>query len=283
MLSDSFVFYRVFGKYIILLMSCFYLVNCGLLTSSSSQSSAETSEGVLSGNIEILIAPYGERPLVFTDAKSNAICRKGYPSHAYGLEPEEVEGDELEQSPDDLDSEGNSVESEAEELPSPSKIFTDVNEGWFKIGLHFGNWSSYYLVVESLRFTMSANWGDEILTGSKEISSYCDSDPLYIIPPQTKVVYNPDRSRSMGNLQIYVDGLPIPTAAPQYSETQSETDADAPPTELQNQSRHPEVFQLTYLPSYRVQLLVVGHFMDERRNYVGNFTRKLIFYTSSKF
>ena len=267
---------RKFGFFVIL---CLQLTGCGLLTAGSSQDSTSPGEGALSGHILIAIAPIGERPLVFRSAKDNAICRRGYPIHEYGLETEVTE-DSSEIQSGESSSEGSETTENTEALVS--KIFTSVGEGWFKIGLTFANNSDYFLVVEDLDFTISAFWGEELLNSNQTLSGgYCDSDPLYLVPPKSRVLYNPDRNHSMGNLQLYVDGVSIPAGPPIFSETQSE--AATPPAELQNQQRHPEIFTLTYLPSYQVQLVVTGHFMDERRTYIGNFSRELTFHTASKF
>ena len=159
---------------LILLFPLMTINGCVLSTQQGSEG------GLLSEtSLAVLIAPIdSERdPLVFLSEGGDQVCRKKVPDETrYGLDPEEVPDEDS----DNRDGENTETNNQA--------ITTSVDENWFQIGLIIVNkHNSYYAVVKNLIFSMSGKWGDEILRGRHETSpGYCNSDPLYIVPPTPK-------------------------------------------------------------------------------------------------
>ncbi len=287
----------------------FLTSGCGL---TGVQISAST-EGARSGRVPtsdlvlIEIAPTGESPEVFLHAKENAVCRRGQPSALdYGLDADTdaTEGDEDTSSDEDSTEESeNSDNNTAQDgISSQNKIhYENVGDNWFSIGLNFANLSKYHLVIKQLVFIMKAQWGNQVLTGRKEIGSgYCEgTDPLYIIVPEKRIHFEPYVRSHLGNLILYVDGVPIPTGPPVTEEAGSTATADdntntgtgagaraatarAAAIRAQEAVQQDE-YILDRLPSYRVQLIFHGYFINKKRAYVANFKKDIVFHTTSTF
>lgn len=257
----------------------------------SSQQQGELSEST----VEVFVEPNGIRPLVFATTGGTKICRRGLPDeNIYGLEPDEVTAaEEAETTTEDTG-------ETASQQESIDTITTDVGDNWFQMGLLIVNKSkSYYLVVETLMFFISAPYGSDLLTSRATISSgYCGTDPLYIVPPTRKDAkpgayagdrYQPAKKNYINNLTLYVGDIPIPEGPPPQREEEGESNslagirANAQATTQTTAPRAPEEFVLTYLPNYRVQLLLSGYWIDRERNNVANFRKKVRFSLSSQF
>ena len=255
-----------------------------------SQQQGELSEST----VDVFLEPDGARPLVFATTGGTKICRRGLPDEGvYGLEPDEVTAaEEAETTTEDTG-------ETASQQPTENTITTDVGDNWFQMGLLIVNKSkSYYLVVETLMFFISAPYGSELLTRRATISSgYCGTDPLYIIRPTPKDAkanayagdrYQPAKKKYINNLTLYISDIPIPEGPPPQREEEGESSslagirANAQAT-TQTAPRAPEEFVLTYLPNYRVQLLLNGYWIDRERNNVANFRKKISFSLSSQF
>ena len=277
----SFLFFRYIHLLRRHLIIIFFFFTCILLTNSCIQQQQQNQ--VSSSSVDVFIEPNKVDPLVFELEGGTQVCRRGLPDESiYGLERDETA--EVEE------------EDEGGGAQEASTITTEVGAGWFKMGLLIVNKSrDYFLIVEHLIFAMIAPWGTETLTGRAEINSgYCQSDPLYIIPPTPKDRtggyvgnrYAPTKKNDVNNLTLFVSGVPIPTEAPQQEENTDDTlnsirataqDAVNAPTTT------PDVFVLDRLPPYRVQLVLTGYWVDQNRNIVANFNKSVRFSLSSQF
>jgi len=265
-------------------MIILFLFTFVLLTNSCVQQQPGGANDISSSSVDVFIAPQGVKPLVFLLEGGTQICRRGLPNDSiYGLERDEAAEQE--------DTEGEDDDSDAQRT---SIITTDVGENWFKLGLLIVNKSTdYFLVVDHLTFAMSAPWGDETLTGRDEVhSGYCQSDPLYIIPPTPKNItgrytgnkYEPHKRNYVNNLTLFVSGVPVPTEAPKVEEEGEENDIL---TSIRATAREyaaiPDEFVLYRLPAYSVQLILIGYWIDRDRNTVANFRKSIRFSLSSQF
>ena len=270
------------------IISIFFLLitNACNLSNTQQQSSADPTEDT----VDIFIEPAGAKPLVFLGEGGTKICRRGLPDESdYGLEPDEIQEEET------------TTEGETGETTQPLQRFltVDVGDNWFQMGLLIVNKSkNYYLVVEQLTFIISANWGNELLIQRPTLSSgYCSSSPLYIIPPTPKNAkaaayagdrYKPLKKNYINNLTLFVSGVPIPEGPPVQKkeggaeDTLNDIRANADEA-TQNTPRAPEEFILTYLPTYKVELVLTGYWIDKERNNVANFGKKINFSLSSQF
>ncbi|MDE0118476.1 MAG: hypothetical protein OXM55_00515 [Bdellovibrionales bacterium] len=236
-------------------------------------------------SLAVRIAPIDSKrdPLVFLSEGGERICRRRVPDEArYGLDPEEV--------PEDEDGEEANTETSNQPIP------TTVDENWFQIGLIIVNkHNSYYAVVKDLVFSFEAKWGSETLRGRHEIQSgYCQSDPLYIIPPTPKgskpghyrgELFKPDKANSLNNLILFVSGVPIPTDHPKQDEENGSGTLNNIRSTAQDSAnqREPEEFFLTSLPVYTVQLHVIGYWIDKQRNRKAILRKRVTFRLSSNF
>ncbi len=127
-----------------------------------------------------------------------------------------------------------------------------VSPNWFSMGLNIANSSKdYSLIIKKLVFIISDQLENEILNGKKEINSgYCGTDPLYTVLPSIKLPYEPSRRNYVNNLTLFVDDVPIPNDKDDTSNA---------------------------LPTYRVQLVLHGHFVDKDKNFVDNFKKEIFF------
>ncbi len=278
----------------VLIMVVLFLLTTSACNLSMTQqgSGGEPSENA----VDVFIEPDGRRPLVFVTQGGTKICRRGLPNESiYGLAP-----DETTETEDTATTDGTSSAETPQQQTRTQNITIEVGENWFEMGLLIVNKSkSYYLVIEQLMFSISANYGSELLTHRETISSgYCGTDPLYIIPPTRKDAkegsyagdrYQPFRKSYVNNLTLYVSGIPIPEGPPPQREEETggangvdEIRANAQ-NAIQTIPRAPEAFVLTYLPNYRVQLLLNGYWIDRNRNNVANFRKKINFSLSSQF
>ncbi|MDE0518993.1 MAG: hypothetical protein OXH36_05515 [Bdellovibrionales bacterium] len=276
----SFIKRKLYFNIIILLFPLLTINGCGLSTQQGGEA------GLLSEtSLVVLIEPIdSERdPLVFLSEGGDKICRKRVPDETrYGLDPEEA--------PEDDDEEGENTET------SNQPITTSVDTDWFQIGLIIVNkHDSYYAVVKNLIFSFSAKWGSETLRGRQEIpAGYCNSDPLYIVPPTPKgskpghyrgELFEPEKADSLNNLILFVSGVPIPTDHPEQEEDDSsETLGNIRSTAQDSANqREQEEFFLTSLPAYTVQLHVIGYWIDKQRNRKAILRKRVTFRLSSKF
>jgi hypothetical protein len=269
-----------------------------LTTSACNISPQQGSGGELSESaVDVFVEPSGERPLVFVTNGGTKICRRGLPDESvYGLAPDEVKAAEN----DEATTGGEAGDTTAQQQSGVDTLTTDVGDNWFQMGLLIVNKSkSYFLVIEQLMFFISANYGSDLLTHRATISSgYCGTDPLYIIPPTRKDAkpgayagdrYQPARKKYINNLTLYISDIPIPEGPPPQeedddggSDSLSGIRANAQAA-TQTTPRAPEEFVLTYLPNYRVQLLLNGYWIDRERKNVANFRKKINFSLSSQF
>ena len=296
MFKATFIFLSLINpptkRFSILIISTFLL----LLTSACDLSFTQQKSGVdLSENtVDVFIQPNGAKPLIFLKEGGTKICRRGLPDEKiYGLDPEENTEQQTEEN------------AEQDPAATPQRttyiISTDVKENWFQMGLLIVNKSnSYFLIIEQLKFVITARWGDKTLKNSVDISSgYCGSDPLYIIPPTPTSEsaktpkyrgdpYQPFKKNHVNNLTLFVNGVPIPDEPPTRkkegsgSDTLDETRAtqEAAETTAPNGS---EEFILTYLPPYKVRLIISGYWIDKSRNSVANFIKEINFSLASQF
>ncbi len=264
-----------------------------IIMSGCDVSVQNNSEEIPENTVDIFVQP-GE-PLIFLESAGDKICRRGLPDESiYGLDPEE-KTDQAE-SEEEGEEEGTQTESESQ---TNDLISTSVDENWFEMGLLIVNKSKkYHLIVRDLQFKITATWGDEILSSTANLGSgYCGSSPLYIIPPTpegsknsyTGDKYEPFKQNYVNNLTLFISGVPIPDGPPTYKEKEGDTNSAVNATRREGQSatqtaeQTEEVFVLTYLPTYRVQLVAHGYWIDKRRNMVANFRKSIRFSLSSQF
>lgn len=277
-------------RFSILIISAFLL----LLTSACNFSVTQQKSGlnIPENTVDVLIQPKGVKPLVFLGEGGRKICRRGLPDEkVYDLKPEETKEEE-EQTEEGAEQSSNAT-------TATHIISTEVGDNWFQMGLLIVNKSnSYHLIIEQLVFVISAPWGDELLIRRANISSgYCNSSPLYIIRPTPKnatnqyvgYLYQPLKKNYQNNLTLFVSGVPIPEGPPtRKKENNNGPDAlnDIRATAQQsigNIPKAPDEFVLTYLPPYKVQLLMFGYWTDRDRNRVANFAKKINVSLSSQF
>ena len=268
------------------------LNNCG---GGNSQGS-EFSENL----IEVRVAPEGKQPQIFLQPGGTKICRRGLPNESiYGLTPDEVKT--LKEEESSGGGEGESGGESSAEQPNVTTqrnqvITTDVEAAWFEMGLIIGNRSDkYYLRINQLIFNISAKWGTESLNARIEHTSgsYCQSDPLYIITPiprgSTKpevLQYLPYQKNHPNNLTLYVSGVPLPEGPPKKDGKEGSSEVmDDIRANLENQApqQNNEQFVLTHLPVYRVQLVLLGEWIDRDRNSKANFQKTIRFTLTSQF
>lgn len=263
------------------------------IISGCDMSVQNSSEEIPENTVDIFVQP-GE-PLIFLESDGDKICRRGLPDESiYGLDPEE----KTEQEEESAEEGPGGTETESDSAQTPDIISTQVDKNWFEFGLLIVNKSkSYHLIVRELQFKITATWGDDILSSTANIGSgYCSSSPLYIIPPTpegsknsyTGDKYEPFKQNYVNNLTLFVSGVPIPEGPPTYKEKEGDTNSavDTIRREGQDATRtaeQTEVFVLTYLPTYRVQLIAHGYWIDKSRNMVANFRKSIRFSLSSQF
>lgn len=270
---------------------------CGILVSSEGSTNRPNSDLII-----VEVAPEGVSPEVFYNGHE-AICRRGMPG------PDFPEGLDRPETAEAIAA-GTEGATPAAQVDGRDEITTvQVSPHWFSVGLNIANSSTeYFLVIEQLVFVMSAQWGGELLTGRKEISSgYCGTDPIYIVP-YGKLEYEPGRRNHPNNLTLFVDGVPFPTGPPISLQLQGiagggvnagaqpgggvqQPGGAQQPGGGQQPGQIPGVGALSQndeyvpdrLPDYRVQLVLHGYFIDKERKYVANFKKDIIFYTTSTF
>lgn len=258
-----------------------------------------------SNNVDILIQPTQEKPLISLGPGGTKICRRGeLPIDTiYGLNKNELPTTKTTTTT-------TTSNTGATPAATPSFVTTSVGNNWFKIGLLIVNKrDDYWLIIEKLDFVMTANWGNQILKGTFSISSgsYCNSEYLYIISPTPKGrsnsftgnLYQPFKTTTknnyFNNLTLYVSGVPLPTT-PAVNEKNSSTNTAADNTlktirataetgqkQGGGAAAAPEKFVLDYLPPYKVNMYITGRWIDKSRNDKGGFVRKVRFSLSSRF
>lgn len=287
-------------KYLFLFL--FILVACEDLPSRTS-SRPETD------NVDIFIQPNGERPQISLGKGNTQICRRGViPADTiHGLEKNEIQTSNTPSpTPTNNSADPNTNSNTNTNTIKPRPEVTEVGENWFKMGLLIVNKRrDYWLVIEQLKFIITANWGNKLLRTEQIISSgYCKSEYLYIIAPTpagqknsfTGNIYQPHRYSTdntyINNLTLYVSGVPIPTEHPVKTiGNQQSTAADNtinsitrrsnPNQQLDSSMNEP--FILTYLPPYKVQLIIIGRWIDKKRNDKGYFSRLIKFNLTYNF
>ena len=282
------------SKIHLLILSLFlYLNNCG-----GNAQGGEFSENL----IEARVAD-GKQPQIFLQPGGTKVCRRGLPNESvYNLTPDELEVLQEQQSSsgeEDEAGESSGVEPSEQSTVTVQRnqvVTTDVEEAWFEMGLEIGNRSDkYYLRINQLIFYISANWGTEVLSRRLEITSgYCQSDPLYIIIPIPRgskepvvLKYLPYKKNHPNNLILFVSGVPLPEGPPKRNEEEEESQVmDNIRAELENQApqqENNEQFVITYLPTYRVRLVLLGDWIDRDRNTKANFQKTIRFTLTSQF
>lgn len=257
------------------------------LITNSCNLGTTASNSISSNTVDVFIAPNGKDPEVIVTEGGTKICRRGFPdADVYGLDPIET-ADETE---------ADSEEDQQPETLRTRVITVDVDENWFQMGLIIVNKSrDHFLIVEQLTFVISAPWGDELLTGRTDISSgYCQTDPLYIVPPTPKNAknqfsgnkYEPFKKDAVNNLTLFISGVPVPEGPPTRKEDEESDNLQEIRSLGQQQNtipQAPEAFILDRLPSYRVEMLMSGYFTDKQREVKANFSKKVKFSLSSRF
>ena len=158
---------------------------------------------------------------------------------------------------------------------SDEPIDIGVEGGWIQLGLHLKNpnlgvGKNYPLVINRLEFYWNANCRREGLTedcvGSHTISSdYCGLPWIYLVPSGTQVDYKPLSENPLHNLVLYVPGFEILD-----SSSLSEQD-----------NRLPGGASLIF-PQYRVELILVGHFLLKDGTEIEPFVKRTYFYTTPR-
>ena len=232
-----------------------------------------------SKDVEIRVAPEGYRPRVSAYSPiSEVICRRGHPLEKdFGFKPLEHElvNEQLQataaggaNTQASAGSREENLERFVPHLPQP---------GWFRLGLEFANNSPYHLIVSQLDFFVTATDKGRPLSQTVTIGEgYCQgggegsSGYLYVIKPRSKTSYQPHKRNYINNLQLYVEGLPLPAGG--GSSDQQAQQGSGPPTKPK---------PLRSLPSYKVDLTITGQFVDENRNFMDHFVKELVFHTQS--
>lgn len=277
-------------KIYFLLLACFlHLSNCG------ENSQSEFSDSL----IEVRVAPDGVQPQIFLQPGGTKICRRGLPDESrYGLNPtaEDTLTDESNSGGEGGESSDAASGPSDVTTQSSQAITTEVEEAWFQMGLEIGNRSDkYFLRINQLIFSIFASWGTEPLSATIELTSgsYCQSDPLYIITPIPRgskkpivLQYLPYKKNYPNNLTLYVSGVPLPEGPPPREGEEGGSEVmDNIRANLEGQApqQSNEQFVITYLPTYRVKLTLLGEWIDRDQNPKANFQKTIRFNLTSQF
>ena len=240
-----------------------------------------SSGGALSANVDIIVAPYGAKdtrfagnPIIFL-SPGQKICRF-YPYRAYTARAE-LKASGLKE--DFLDILFGTTEEREEPIGSGEAVRVNVSENWLEFGLFIQNKNkgenAYHLLVRTLSFIATARCGEEEFEHSGEITAadYCLSESeenppfLYFIPSGKAVRYRSVSKNSFENLRIYLSGFPIVDRSGEVS------------TSISNPSCKPN--QIRAIPDYNVELVLIGEFISNTGNTVGEFIKRTSFFTRS--
>ncbi len=200
-------------------------------------------------------------------------------------------------------------------------IRVDVGEegkGWLKLGLFISNGNAgsdnqnFFLIIDSVGFVATAQYRDQVFQASNDIQAgYCaggeslttseqnseteeNSDQyfdlgspfLYIVPPGTKVEYNPTSSNPFHNLTLYLTGFPIIDRSGELSPDQERrisgvTNQNSESSTSENKFKFRAGDPLRIIPRYTVDLTLRGHFTTSEGDLVAAFTKRVRFFTQS--
>ena len=258
---------------------------CGFVNNNNSSSASS----------QIYVEIFPQSPRIFLSPKQNAICRKNWPAEdIYDLDIDEGEGTasdtgRTEDDEQEGDSNGDDNNSQQPQTSANTNKI-NVSANWFEIGLSIANNAPFHLLIDRIAFNIKAQWGSDVLSTSKAFSSDypCAAsneaesslpEALYIIPPKQKAQYKKNAKNYINNITLYVDGLSIPTGPP--SSTRSDPVA---PENIENSINNLEddTFVLDRLPSYRVNMIIYGRFINEKGDEEASLSpKKISFYTPS--
>ncbi len=205
-------------------------------------------------------------------------------------------------------------------------VTIDVGEegaGWLKLGLFISNGNTgtypngaprnFSLIVTSVSFTAVAQYRGQSYQASNDIQAgYCRgsesasaafSNPeggetsqqsvdiggsfLYIVPPGTKVEYNPTSQNPFHNLTLYLSGFPIIDNSKELSPDQQtrinnlNSRGGGSNQGGESNSTFRQGDPLRVIPRYTVDLTLRGHFVTTEGDLVSDFTKRVRFFTQS--
>ena len=207
---------------------------------SSCQIGQGGNSSVLSSNVHIIVAPYGEgdkvfssKPIIFLKG-GQKICRRR-PFRASEarttLQSAGLEEDFLDEFFDEEDEQRGGPGDTERQTNDPVEV--DMGDNWLRFGLFIANENkgknNFFLVVDSLVYNATAIYKGQVFSHSGNIDSgYCDSEEgetapyLYLIPPNQKITYSPQSKNPFHNLTILIDGFEILDRSDQASYSQQQ-------------------------------------------------------------
>lgn len=259
-----------------------------LATFSSCDFRLDGNSSVLSANVHVVVAPYGEgsvkissQPVILLTG-GEKVCR---PRPFVNSEAVTVLKEEslTENFLEDLFGEEGGGEGGAEVRADSSRnepVKTSVGDNWLEFGLWISNANkgrnSYFLIIRNIIWVASANYRRETLSASGNVDAgYCEGPPfLYLVPPNRKVTYSPESSNPLHNLTIFLDGFniidrsgePSPLLGVRASETGGVRYSYSPN-------------EIIVIPSYTVQLTLRGYFLTKSGVQVAPFVKRVYFRT----
>ena len=276
-----------------------------------------SSQGALSSQVAVRPKTYysdsavrsrSGNPLI-GDRGGLFVCRARPLSLQYVIQA--LEATEVAESIIDKYFRGDSDEEEAaseaiEQDSSPERVlpvFTEVGNNWIKFGLEIANSTTFPLIVDNITIYAKAKCGVEVFSHTAQINTgYCSENSelpfLYIVPPQSLVVYNPASdnpdvsnasvSTSYNSLTLYFDSFPIidrrddPSKKFErlYSNNQQAAQGAGQATaQGAGQECHPR-YRLVK-PRYTLELSIRGYFLTTE-DFNVPFSKRFTWYTASE-
>ncbi len=162
-----------------------------------------------------------------------------------------------------------------EESNDPSTI--EVKDGWMRFGLFIRNHDPHHLIITEIQFSAKAKHSRRVFTHRGTISdSYCDSQLpyLYLVPGKKEVSYKPNHHLPSHNLTIYLDGFTGPDSSGFSRDLRIEQPASGSIAFPSSGSASRQNLDSdVVIPSYRIELVLRGYFIDQTGQQSGSFRR----------
>ena len=254
----------------------------------------------LSSNVHVQISPYGigkgvrrftrrPTPIIYKDGgKKN--CR----SHPFKMrdirrilrEEESLEESAIEKLF------GEKKDQETENQPQKDEaIQVEVGDYWLELGLFISNKNkgdkkNFYLLIRNITYVATANYRGEFFQHSGNIDAgYCSGEGssgetspfLYFIPPGTDIEYQPLSKNPFWNLTLYISGFPAIDRTGKPSSGQQSAQGGGASQSGKTYGRN----ELLVIPSYRVELTLIGYFVTKSGATYADFVKRIRFDTIS--